>query len=158
MTALQTRIQALTLTGVASASVLVRWTPFFGDVGNASDKAIADPAILICPVGQEQILLATNRREDHGYPVLIAFADQTQVVKHSTAMVANMSRNLLWRETVIRSLLMVNQTPLTLVSPVVTFHRAQVEPGPIVDWQRFKLNETYTGYIVARFFTRDDRT
>lgn len=149
----QRRVIALNLDGLEESSVLVRWTPLMKDVGGRSEKNFPYPAIVVCPVGQEQIIPVTNREDDWGIPVLLAIAAQQSAVKATEAAQEDLDRNLYWRERLLKAF-----RPQTIWTskPTVEFHNCRVEPGPIVDWPKLALDQIYTGYLVVRFFTRVD--
>lgn len=151
----QSRIRALRLDGLSEESVLVRWTPLFQDVGGRIEKNFSFPAIVVSPVGQEQITPATNERDDWGMPVLIAMAAQLGEVKATAASEEDLDRNLFWRERLLKTF---PTKSLTTSDPAVEYRTCNVEPGPIVDWPKLQLEKIYTGYLVFRFKTRRDRT
>jgi hypothetical protein len=92
LVAVQSRIQGLSLSGIANGSVVIRKVP---DVKN-----VTMPAVFIAPLGSETVSLpaGSNLRDDVGYPVFVGI-----VANDNQDQVENRGRNLLWRQKVRRA-------------------------------------------------------
>jgi hypothetical protein len=136
------------LPGILGANVVDRLVPFAGDIGAAAGKTYKLPAILVFAGANERYAPAMNDSADIGYPVVIAILEG---MTNSTAGVnEGRKRFLYWRERIIDQYL---SQYLTLSSPAVTFHDCQVEPGPIVDWNKV-AEGMRVGSFTLRFVTR----
>lgn len=144
LTGVRSRIQGLSLSGIASTSVLIREVP--------SDRYfksgdIALPGVVIAPVLGEQMnpLLGTNIRDDVGYPIGVF------IVAASNQNLTPAAGNYKWREQIARAF---RNQRLPGVSEV---WNCQVEPSAITDpgaWERANL---FVSAMTLRFFSREVR-
>ncbi len=113
------------------ASVLDRLVPIAKDIGTALDKPYKLPAVLIFPGANERFAPAMNDSQDVGYPVVVAIIEET-----AGAAQVNVDRGrfLFWRERIIHQFV---SRYLAISSPDAVFHDCLVEPGPIVDWNKW---------------------
>ena len=137
--AVQSRIQGLSLSGIANGSVIVQKVP--------SDRNVTRPGVLIGPVGAEAVSLpaGSNLRDDIGYPVyvgLVAADDQDQSV--------NRARNLLWREKIRRAFHAQRLPGVALVFTCGVETRDIVAP----DWF---ASMRFVSAMVVRCFAREPR-
>lgn len=142
MTQMQTQIRALSLTGIASADVLIKWCP--RQLDNTTDPT---PCIEICPAPlpegmDQQDLTATDKVR---YPVLVTIIDA-----NNQDFDKDLDRNLLWREKINREF---RYRPLTGISEII---HCFPEPKAIIDPAWFRLNRFYSA-IVFRFVSRETR-
>jgi len=140
LTAVQSRIQTLALSGIANQSVVVRKVP--------DDKNITKPAVVIAPLGRETLDPAdgTNNRDDVGYPILVALLDGDN--QNPTS---NHDRNLLWREKIRRAF---HNQRLPGVDAIIT---AFVEPLPVTDAAAWFERNTFVTAMLLRFISREPR-
>lgn len=98
------RLQQLTLTGMAPVRVSKKWYPRF--LRNVE----AIPFCQVCPVGDEEDHSQTTNQEDYAYPVVVVLGSA-----QDGDGVANMGRNLKWRNQIKRALAGQRLTGLTEV-------------------------------------------
>lgn len=119
--AIQARIIAVNLTDVGS-NVLIRKIPTERgqDVGT-----LTYPAVIVSPLGTEQLPGGTNARDDIGYPVLVSIlATNNQDLTSN-----NLNKFLLWREQISKAFRGDQQL---VTGGDWNAHRTKVEPGPIL--------------------------
>lgn len=146
--AVQSRIQTLSLTGIASASVLLRKVNTFKGIGvQEASPAIAYPAIVVSPAGTELTATnaGTNERDDTGYAVMVGVVDTDE-----QALTDNMNRNLLWRERIMHAFRNQRLTGVTEVNACAIEPR---EPVRFSDW----VSGKYVSLLVLRFTAREVR-
>lgn len=125
--AVQSRIQVLSLAGVANDSVRIQPFPIPRDFGTGLTYSL--PCVLVSPYGNERADegQGTNIRDDFGYPIPVAMIAANN---HSLAVE---NAKLKWREQIIRAF--QNQR----LPGVAESIRSIVEPGPVVvpaDWTK----------------------
>jgi len=147
MSAVQSRIRTLALTGVSSGNVAVRKVPYEKDVGTG--LTLTYPCVQITPGPQETAnpLLGVVGRDDYGYPVLVTMMEKDALKNQST----NRSRNLKWREQVIRAF--QNQR----LSGVDEVYTCVVEPNAIIHGGNWIEHELWTSFVYLRFTCRMTR-
>lgn len=146
LTAIQSRIQSLTLTGLSSSSVIIRKLSV--DRDNTGDGgSISYPMIVISQVGIETVSprRGSNVRDDVEYPVPINI-----LAADNQDLVTNQARYLLWRQTIRRAF---SDQVLAGVSEV---YRTVAEPGPIISPSRFWQN-MYHSSLIIRCVSREAR-
>jgi hypothetical protein len=145
--AVVSRIQSLSLAGVAGASVLVRKVA--SDEGIGSQQAtpeIAFPSIIVAQGGTEQAVgtAGTNNRDQYGYPCIVGMVDT------DSSLTTNHSRNLLWRERIMRAFQNQRLPGVTEVNWCI------VEPGDITKFADFKEGK-YVSFLTVRCIARVTR-
>lgn len=113
LTAVAAKLQALSLAGIASSSIVVRKLPW--------NRNQIMPGLFVTPT-QETLSPATNLRDDVGYGVQL-----TLVRPSNQDLSADLSTELAWREQVSRAF---RESALADVDEVFT---VRIEPGPIID-------------------------
>lgn len=144
LTAVQTVIQGLNLTGIADDDVRVQWVPT-----TKIPEDITLPAVLISPTKSETINanVGVVGKDDIGYPVGIYLLD-----KQNRDVTANLERNLGWRSAVIKAF---HEKRLSGVSSILY---TRVEPDTIVDIPAFFAQNLWKSSLVLRFYSREART
>ena len=140
LAAARSRVQGLSLPGIANGSVIVRKVP--------DDKNIMKPCVVIAPLGRENLDATdgTNNRDDVGYAVLLAFLDgdnQNQTSNHN--------RNLLWREKVRQAF---HNQRLPGVDSIIN---TVVEPLSVTDAAAWFERNTFVSTMILRFISREPR-
>lgn len=143
LTAIQADVQALALTAIPGANVVVRWLPRLRE---QEGNVIADPTplVVIAPPGPEMMLGGLNTTDDIGYPCIVAFFDKDPDLAN------NMSRNLLWRELAINSL---REQRLAGVPEV---EKVEIIPDAVVDLAAWR-EQYWVSAFVARCIARQTR-
>jgi len=138
MEAVQTRLQALTLTGLSSSNITIREM--------VTDKGLTASAIQIAPYGAETITDATNIRDDIGYPSIVAI-----IAKGETTS-PTLDQRLLWREQVRGALHKVD------LSSIPDCHELRVTPYNVVEIGALMNSKTWVSAFLVRAFCREVRT
>lgn len=138
--AVKTGVNAIGLSGIPSAQVHRVWLP------RVLEGLTTFPAVLICPVGAETDVSALTGRDDIGYPVLVALVDKQQADN-----VANMPRNLLWRQKVARYFRHQRLSGVTEVQLPT-----EIIPDQVVLPEAFSKN-LFMSAILFRFVSREPR-
>lgn len=119
--AIQARIIAVNLTEVGS-NVLIRKIPT--ERGHDS-STYTYPAVIVSPMGSEQLGGGTNARDDIGYPVLVSILAKNNQDLSET----NLNKFLLWRELISKAFRGDQQL---VTGGDWNAHRTKVEPGPVL--------------------------
>lgn len=90
-----------------------------------------------------------NINDEWGWPVLIAIAAQSQ-----RDLSFNADRYGYWRETIIARYI---TRRFSISDPATDFHACHVEPGPVVDWDRWAKDGTFASWFILRFFKKKQR-
>ena len=145
LVAVQTTIRALGLTGVASASIVVKKLPL--DRVKKND-ALSYPIVLITPV-REQIspTEGSNLQDDYVYSVLVTILDDDNQEK---TLAANLPAYLLWRQQIEHAFQRQRLASLT------TVYTATVEPADAVSLPAWARN-LYMTALLLRFYSRETR-
>lgn len=151
--AIETDLKALatagTLTGIAAASVVERKVPSARDFGTATGY-LAYPGILICPAPSAETLeIRDNARDRWGFPVLI-----TIIAKDDQALTTNEDTYFFWRQKIIETYI---TDGYSIADPATDFNLCQVEPGPLIDWNRWQQDGVFVTWFILRFFTHKAR-
>lgn len=144
--AVQTRIRALSLSGLASASVLIRKVPLARDIG--SGLTVALPAVLLSSVGSERLnpTEGTCERDDIGYPVHVAI-----IAADNQDVTANHDTYLEWRRRIIKAF---RNQQITISGSTNTV--CQVEPGQITMAEHWR-NNLWASELTIRVTMRETR-
>lgn len=125
--AIATRLQGLSLSGIASASIVAQWNPLAHRFQNTNGETpeLALPGIVIWPSGSEIIPpeAGTNYRDSIGYPCAVTII----ATQDMSALASDMDARLVWRSRCIGAF---RAQRLPNVPEVV---QAFVEPQTIVD-------------------------
>lgn len=141
MDAIKTQIVALNLSGVTSTNVLIKWLPRQFDT--TTDPV---PCVIISPAPIPETSPSYLVNTDHvGYPVMVTIID-----KQNADFTANLSRNLKWRELLMREF---RFQPLDTVAEAVT---CVIEPKAIIDPAAFAKN-LWVSSMVLRVTARESR-
>lgn len=138
--AAQSRIQGITLSGIANGSILVQKVPMALDaLWGASPKTYQFPGIILSPLGSEKISHeeGSNYRDTVGYPVVVAIFDAD-----NRSLTANHAKYLLWRQKIERAFR--NQR----LPGVTEIERAFIEPGPILDLGHWFANRFHSALTI----------
>lgn len=138
--AAQSRIQGLTLSGIANGSILVQKVPMALDaLWGASPKTYQFPGIILSPLGSEKFSHeeGSNYRDTVGYPVVVAIFDAD-----NRSLTANHAKYLLWRQKIERAFR--NQR----LPGVTEIERAFIEPGPILDLGHWFANRFHSALTI----------
>lgn len=156
--ALETTIRAMvtggTLTGITLASIVHRKLPLWLDYVNsgAGSGEFDYPGIIICPPPNSETLIPVgNNAEDWSFPCLIVI-----VANDNRTLDASENNYLRWRQKIIDNFIGPEATDKTysIASPSTQFHNVDVEPGPIVDYNRWWGEGKYVSSFVLRFSTQ----
>ena len=132
MLAVQTRIQGLGLSGLASNKVVIQWLPrVWDDIDN-----LALPLVMIAPLGKEGQPGILNNRDDIDYPIVVAIVD-----RQNEDYQANLQRNTRWREQIFRAL---RHQRLLGVPEIIT---TDVEPDFVINPEIFNKNLWYSALL-----------
>lgn len=124
----QTAIRALSLTGLASANVLIQKVPSILKKDLAATTPV--PCVIIAPIPEGMDPnKGTNVRDDVDYNCQILM-----VQKSAHDQSTNFDRLLLWRESIRRKLM---NSRFTVASTVTTIMRGVILPGPVFDSDSF---------------------
>ena len=137
-------MKALALAQLANASVVVLeqpWTRLF----EGDDPRLPLPGILVCLTGTERITIASNVRDDVGYPVLVSI-----VAKNNQELRTWLPRYTLWREKIERAF---RWGKLPGVQSVISM---TIEPGTIVVPEPFARTIWHSA-LVVRCVSREPR-
>lgn len=141
LTAVQTQIQALALTGVSSSNIVVKW---LGRQWETTTDPV--PSVIISPAPSAETMPNDLTGTDKiGYPVLVTMID-----KQNQDFTGNLNRNLKWRELINREF---RYQPLAGVAEVIY---CEPEPKPQFEAGMFMRN-TYVSSFVMRFISRETR-
>lgn len=145
--AAQARIQGLSLSGIASASIRVQKVPVASADLWGATKTYAFPGIILSPLGTERMnpMAGTNVRDDVGYPVVVSIFDAD-----NQSVTANHNKYLLWRQKIARAF---RNQRLPGVSEIIY---ATVETGPILDPAQWMQNRFHSA-MTLRFTSREIR-
>jgi hypothetical protein len=107
------------------------------------------PAVIVCPPARGEVTDSggTNERDDYGYPVqvsLLAADDQENET-------VRFDRNLRWQEQIRQAL---NHRPLPEAGAVYT---SRLESQHVIDPLPWKRRNLWTGSLIFRFFSREQR-
>jgi hypothetical protein len=138
LTAVQSVIQSLSLSGVSATDIKVWKTPWVARLNQL-------PGIVITPV-PEKITPATNQKDDVEYGVSVAMARVS-----NQSQTDGMATVLKWREQISRAL---RYKPLTGVSEVYT---VRVEPGQVF-WEPAFQAQHDVGALTIRCVAREPRS
>ena len=138
MEAIQTELQSLTLTGLSSSNIVIR--------EYVTDKGLTNPTIQIAPYGQETIEPGTNRRDDIGYPCLVAIIAKGETTNPSH------DQRLLWREQIITDL--HNTKP----GSIANNYEFKVTPYNVCELGALLNSKTWVSSVLVRAFFRRPRT
>jgi len=143
----QVRVRALSLPHLPSQSVVYSELPW-SRVFEQDDPRLPLPGVLICPIGAETMAktAGNNRRDDVGYPVLIATIAKNSVQELRTYL----PRYTLWREMIARAF---RQGRLPGVTEV---YDMTIEPGTIVVPEVFHRGIWHSA-LVVRCISREPR-
>jgi hypothetical protein len=142
MEATQARFQALTLTGIDDASIIIAKKIDTRTLEKDRTAPFRMPGILICAGNTEKLQGGTNSRDDIGYPVAVYL-----FAKDDKDLTTNHDQYLRWREQLIGSV--INQR----FAGVPEQFRAEVEPGPIIHdgaWLKGLLASAFTIRFTVR--------
>lgn len=119
--AIQARIIAVGLAEVGS-NVLIRKIPTERGLDSGQ---IVYPAVIVSPLGTEQLPGGTNVRDDVGYPVLVSvLAANNQDLTEN-----NLNKFLLWRELIAKAFRGDQQL---VTGGDWNAHKTKIEPGPVI--------------------------
>lgn len=143
LTAARSRIQGLSLSGIANVSVVIRTAPLDRHF-HSGDVAL--PGVVLAPVLSEQMSAAagTNLRDDVGYPIgvfILAADNQT---------LTPVAAQYKWREQIARAFRNQKLPGVSEVWSCVVEPAAITEPGA---WNR----NLYVSALILRFFAREVR-
>lgn len=140
LSAVQSEIQGLDLTGIDDANVVVMKVP------TARKGALPGfPGVVIAPFGQKRELAGTNEQDDISYPVLVAY-----IATNGEDPTANLDRALTWHQQIEKHF--INQR-LTGVSSVLT---CTYDPRDVFDPAKF-FDGYDAGGVILRFVSRESR-
>lgn len=141
MSAVKTQIVALSLSGITSTSVLLKWLP--RQLDTTTDPV---PCVIVSPAPMAEQDVSYLTATDHQkYPILISLID-----KQNQDYTANLSRNLLWREKIFREF---RFQPIDGVAEAVS---CVIEPKSIVDPVAFN-KQLFASSLVLRVICRETR-
>lgn len=138
------RVAALRLPGLANKSILVQDVPW-ARLFEGENPRLPMPGILICPIGSETIRIATNYRDDVGYPLLISI-----LARNNQELQTYLPRYTLWRNKLVKAF---SAGKLPGVQSVITM---RVEPGTIVVPEPFHRTIWHSA-LVVRATSREPR-
>lgn len=145
-------IAAGSLPDILAGSVLLRKLPWAMDVGTLDGNnpriAYAPPGIIIFPAMREALKFTVNQADDIMYPVGLLFMD----VDSDPA--TNHDRNLYWREKMRRQFV---RQRYVVTTPAATMYDCEIEPGLIMDYNKWVNNEIFAGAMVLKFWSRESR-
>lgn len=156
LTAAQTAIRDLNLTGIEDNSVLLVAMPtddLKTLVVRITDAGFTKPTILVSPIGSERLNASegTNASDDIGYPILIAILDG-----HKQNQTSKLEQWMEWRGLVIDHFIH-NRLTITTSRPVKPKDQT-VEPGSIFDprawYERNLMLSTLTVIVTMRRIRR----
>lgn len=136
LTTVQTQIQALNLSGIADADIVVRSVPFNKDLTTF-------PHIVIAPFGNEEEQPGTNASDDIGYPVSVC------VVSNPSLAETNRGTYLQWRESIRKEF--INQRLSTYA------HCNRWRPLSIVEQRAWSSLGLFISGQVFVFLSREQR-
>jgi hypothetical protein len=136
LNAVAARLQAISLSGIAASSIVVRKLPW--------NRNQIMPGLFVTPA-KETIEPATNLRDDVGYGVQL-----TLVRASNQELSTNLGAELTWREQISRAF---REQALAGVAEVYT---VRVEPGPVFDAASF-ANQYDVQTLVLRCVARETR-
>ena len=145
-------ITASTITGIVTDSVQERYVPTLRDFVIASPSAgqFLFPGILVVhPRSNDSSEQRNNLQDELSFPILIAIAAPT-----GQDLAANDHVWFGWREVIIRQ---YRTKGYTISSPTTYFHRCKVEPGPVIDWDRWAKDGQFNTWFILRFYTLQQR-
>lgn len=136
--AILSEIQGMDLTGIDDASVHLLPVPTnrSADIGG-SDRSITYPCIVVAPFGVETIGGPENQADDITYPCVVVIVDKSE-----TAL-ANLDRNLYWRERLI-DWFHENRFPA-----ISNSSHSVVQPLAIVDDRLFMNDKVWSSAILV---------
>lgn len=146
--AVQAKIQSLQLPGIPNDSIRVMKIPqmraFVGDA-----KLYDFPALLISPTGQETNVVATNLRDDVGYPVAISLAVGAELQKNQDYE-ARIEPYLKARESIARAF------RYQRLAGVPEIWNTNIKPGAIYSPEVIQAG-IWAGYMTFEFVSREVR-
>ena len=142
--AVQTRLRALGLTGIASGSIIVKKLPLLRAL---TDNALALPGVIISPTREQRPTTGTNDRDDVVYPVQVAIFSKDQQEK---TLAVDLTTHTLWRQQISRAF---HNQRLAGVDEVVI---ASVEPQEVFSLSAW-LQQHLVGGLLIRFRCREPR-
>ncbi len=147
LTAVQTGVVALSLSGVANANILVMKVPSDLDRDFPATKF---PAVIIAPYGPEILNPAdgTNLRDDILYPVLVAI-----LAADNGDQAANFNDYLTWRQQIRHAFHNTN-----LGTNGALAYNVQVVPQDIVDRSAWFERNLFASGMVLHCYSREPRT
>jgi len=146
--AVQSKIQSLLLPGVANDSIRVRKIPELRDfVGK--NPLYSWPALLISPFGQETNVVATNVRDDVGYPVVISLIVDAEAQKNQD-FEKRIEPYLKARETIARAF------RYQRLAGVPEIWNTNIKPGAIYSPEVI-TSGIWAGYMNFEFVSREVR-
>jgi hypothetical protein len=128
LTAVQQRIQGLSLSGISSAQVVIKF------LGREWPDVDNPPNVMVVPYGKEGQPGLLAGRDDIEYPVVVLIFD-----KLNQDYTSNLARDLLWRQQIFRAL---RHQRLVGVPEVIT---VTAEPDFVVNLEAFNRNVLLSG-------------
>lgn len=151
MEQVKSQIVALELTGIPDANIVLCGMP---SVAIVSSPAIQYPAIAIGPYGAEEVVAATNLRDDLRYPVLVAICDtlvsSAQAEQPGDKQTQGVDMRLYWRERIRKAF--SNQRLTASIGMIV-----EVQPLAIVEPAAFQ-RDLWVSSLLLRIKNREVRT
>jgi len=139
----QSQIQALALTGLDSANVVVLPIPM-----DDSYKLVPSlPAVVVCPFGIETISDGTTLSDDIGYPILVGILQKSSVVEEAADPVAELDKYLFWREAMIDD--QIHNRASTNLAPNTLINK-QLELNSIVNLESYLQADMFISSFVVR--------
>jgi hypothetical protein len=139
LTAVAAQITALSLAGIPSSQIAVRWLP------RTFDGVETLPLIAVVPLGKEGQPGVLTGVDDIEYPVVVAIVDAGQ-----QAFQASLAGRLLWRQSIFRTF---RHQRLTGVPEIIT---TDVDPDFVVSPELFAKNY-FVSAIKFMFRSREAR-
>jgi hypothetical protein len=146
--AAQAKLQSLELPGINNNSIRVRKLPIERDFVS-QDKLYELPALLLSPMGQESMGVATNVRDDVAYPVVISLFTNQEFQKVQD-LEGQIEPFLKTREKIAR--VFRNQR----LMGVDEVWNATVEPAAIVSPDVFQRG-LWASFLTVKFISREVR-
>lgn len=144
LTAAQTRIRALTLDDVASASIVVKKLPLERVKRN---DTLTLPMILITPARETTPESGVTTHDDYGHGVMVTIIDDDN---QESTLAANLNKYQLWREKIMHAFR--NQR----LAGVSSVHTARIEPHDPVIPPAWRAG-LFASALLIRFMSRETR-
>jgi hypothetical protein len=142
----QAVIQAIGLTGIPGAQVIVQELPI--------DRGLTLPCVIVSPGPMaETIGRGTNIEEDYGYPCLVT------IVAARNQDATLQEKELKWRQQIRNAFRAKNVRPAALIAALtVPLIQAVWAPAPILDLDLFKNDNLLVSAAVIWVKTRESRS